>query len=477
MATSKKVLGNMIAQVGGKFFSVLASLVVMKIVSSFGTAFYGNYVTTYEFLSFFGIIADAGLFSIAVREMSKEPKKMESVFANTLSLRLILTISVTILAGTIAQFVSIYPPEVRLGIWITGLSMAFTIVAGTLSSVLQTKMKIQKFSISFVIGKIILALLIFFISKSSGVFPDLFFAFLWSGVLANFIFCTVVYYFVSKEIKIRLGFDIEWWKKTLKVSLPYGLALILQTLYLRLDILLISLLLGSSSVGIYGIPARILENLLVIGIFFGQAILPKLSSEEDKKEQFENSLNWGIQILLLISLPIIIGITKFAPDVIQLLSSDEYLHPVNSVGSDKILFLLIFSVFFAYLNQLFSYSLVSRNKQNYLLLVNGGALTLNACLNFYLLPRFGIVAAALTTIFCEIFVFFLLFKNITKHFKLHIPINNIALILLSNAILFIEIYLTPIGENFTLSLAIGFITYSSIIFLFRNNLKLKETNK
>ena len=478
MATHKKVLTNALSQILGKVFTVAASFVVVKIVAGFGTEFYGNYLTSYEFLAFFGILADGGLFAIAVREMSKTESSEQRtenntkihtpkfILGNIFSMRLLLIIVATLLAGISAQFISNYPPVVKIGIWITGLSMALTIVAGTLSSILQARMKIQYFSGSLVLGKVLLAILIFFISKNTDFFQyNLFFTMLWAGVISNIVFCSLVTFFASREIKIQLKFDFNWWKETIKKSLPYGASLVLQTLYLRLDLVLISILLGSTAVGIYGIAARVLESFLIIGVFFGQAILPKLSKEEHNKKEISRTLGWGMEKLLFFSLPIIIGSCIFSTEIITLLSSAEFISKEGFLGADKILIILIPTVFFAYFNQLFSFTLVAANRQNYLLKVNATALSINALLNITLLPSFGIIAAALSTVFCEAIVLLLLAWEIYKHFFFSCSIKNIAFILGLNLILFIEIYLTPLHEHFILAAGVGSLTYFGLFFV------------
>ncbi len=484
MTTNKKVLNNAFVQILGKIFTVLASLFVVKIVSGFGTEFYGNYLTSYEFLAFFGVLADGGLFAIAVREMSKNNSKLkikneklnsEFILGNIFSMRLLLIISVTLLAGISAQFIPNYPTYVKLGIWITGLSMALTIIAGTLSSILQARMKIHFFSGALVLGKILLALLIFLISRNAEIFNEnLFFALLWAGVISNIIFCSLVSFFASREIQIRLKFDFHWWKHTFHESLPYGLSLVLQTLYLRLDIVLISIVLGSAAVGIYGISTRVLESFLILGVFFGQAILPKIASEEHDLKKVSKTLMWGMEKLLIFSLPIIIGASVFSSEIVSILSSKEFLASENFLGSDRILIILAPTVFFAFFNQLFSFTLVAVKRQRYLLKVNAIALGLNALLNVIFLPQYGIIAAAISTVFCEIIVLILLFREIIKHFLLEFSSRNIAFIILANGILLAEIYLTPLRGNLILAAAIGSLTYFSILY---GVSKLKAKNR
>lgn len=467
MPTSRHVLINAFSQFAGKLGTIVASLIVVKIVSSFGTEFYGNYVTAYEFLAFFGIIADAGLFAIAVRDItraqeSKGKTTPEFIFGNILTMRLGLIAIVTIVAGLLAQLIPNYPDIVKVGIWITGLSMALTIIAGTLSAILQARMKIYWFAGSLFLGKVILAALISLIAwkwadLKSG--DELFYTFLWAGVISNLVFAGLIYAFARREISIKPQFNAAYWITTLKESLPYGLALILQTLYLRVDLILISIILGAHAIGIYGIAARIMESFLILGVFFGQAILPKLSHREHDQAHANQTLYWGAEKLLIFSLPILTGVWFFAPEIVQLLSSDEFITGPNPVGGDLVLKVLVPTVFFAFFNQLFSFALVSKKAQNFLLIVNAGALALNLLLNLYFLPRYGIIAAAVSTVLCEILVFVLLWGKITKHFQWQPQWSNLSIILGLNAAIFALLQFTPLQNSLLLAIPICGIIY------------------
>ncbi len=468
IATNGKVLFNTLSQFGGKILAIVASFVVLKIVTQFGIEFYGDYVTTYEFLAFFGILADAGLFAIAVREMSREKEKTEFILGNILSMRLLLILGVMILAGVCAQFVPSYSPIVKTGIWITALSMGLTIIAGTLSSVLQARMKIHFFSGSMVVAKLSLAAIVFWISQTT-LGGNLLLNFLWAGVVSNLIFAAAVAWFAAREVKITLRWNWDFLRKTLKVSLPYGLALILQTLYLRLDILLISLILGSAAVGTYGASTRVMESLLVLGVYFGQAMLPKISAEEKDNLAVGKSLVWAGEKLLLLSLPVIIGIEIFAPDIIRLISSEEFVSTAGVLGSDAMLRILVPTIFFAFFNQLFSFTLVAKNRQMYLLIVNATALAINAALNIWLLSTYGIIAAAVSTVFCEIVVFILLSREIRKHWRLPFSTKNILRIVAANILILIELLYTPAGESLFLGICVTAATYVALIAFWRKD--------
>jgi len=473
MATNRNVITNTFAQFGGKIGTVIASFIVVKIVSGYGTTFYGDYVTAYEFLAFFGVLADAGLFAIAVRDISRKAHQPDFVLGNILTMRLALIALAVMAAGVGAQFIPSYSDAVKAGIWITGLSMGLTIIAGSLSAILQARMKIHLFSGSLVTGKIVLAALVFALSNQWLLPPasstELFMRFLWAGVISNLIFCSLIFFWARREVPIKLQYHATYWHDTLRTSLPYGLALVLQTLYLRADLIIISLLLGSAAVGIYGVSARVLESFLVLGVFFGQALLPKLAGKESEAD---HTLQWGLEKAALFALPIIIGTMAFAPAIIELLSSQEYLSTSTQIGSDTLLWFLVPTVLFAFINQIFTFALVSKNQQKKLLLINALALALNIGLNLYFIPKNGLLAAAASTVICEALVFGLLFRLARQNFKWPVQWRNWGLILGANFCLFWGLKLPLISENLMLAVAVSAVYYVGFIALFRKPLQL-----
>jgi O-antigen/teichoic acid export membrane protein len=227
--------------------------------------------------------------------------------------------------------------------------------------------------------------------------------------------------------------------------------------------ILISMILGISFAGIYGVATRVLESILVLGVFFGQAMLPKISSQEKDTQKSSASLVWGIEKLLIFSIPIVNGVSFFSRDLVLLLSSSNFLSTATEIRSDKILQILIPTVFFAFFNQLFTFTLVAKNLQRKLVWINGSALALNAILNLIFLREYGIVAAAISTVICEILVFILLSREIRKHFTFPFSAKNLNLIFLANLAIFAEIFFTPLRDNLLLAVLVCGITYFGIL--------------
>lgn len=90
MAT-KKVYSNTLAQIAGKVATALISIFLIKILTNYlDVAGYGLYSKVYNYLSIFSVIADLGLYTITVREISAhkdDHEKVQSIVGNILTLR------------------------------------------------------------------------------------------------------------------------------------------------------------------------------------------------------------------------------------------------------------------------------------------------------------------------------------------------------------------------------------------------------
>lgn len=68
--------------------------------------------------------------------------------------------------------------------------------------------------------------------------------------------------------KVGFAFDREYAKHILKSSLPYGLALFLNVVFFKVDVVLISILesrdAANADIALYGVPMKIVE----VGMMF-----------------------------------------------------------------------------------------------------------------------------------------------------------------------------------------------------------------
>ena len=107
---TRKIYTNTIAQIGGKLLTALISIAMIKVLTNYlDIAGYGLYSKIYNYLSIFAVIADLGLYTITVRELTKhedDQKMVEKISSNVLTLRTVSGLLILGLSLAIAPFLS-----------------------------------------------------------------------------------------------------------------------------------------------------------------------------------------------------------------------------------------------------------------------------------------------------------------------------------------------------------------------------------
>jgi len=120
----------------------------------------GLYNTAYGYLQLFGILADFGLYAVAIREMSTAggKKEQEKVLGNLIVLRCgILALSIGSALGIAWLVPSWSGTPLPLSITIAALVPSFTLLAGILRTVFQVHHKMQFVFVAEVLQRVLTA--------------------------------------------------------------------------------------------------------------------------------------------------------------------------------------------------------------------------------------------------------------------------------------------------------------------------------
>ena len=479
MSTARKILSNTVAQIIGKVLVAILGLAVVKISTNYlSVEGYGEYTIIYEFLAFFGIAADLGLFTIAVREMSEDETKIAKIIGNILSLRTILVFATMLLAIAAVFLMPNYKgTHVPLGVAVASITVFLTIINGTVTSVLQTKLKMELASFTTVLGKIVSVGFMFYVifwgyptDSETG-----FFMLLVAGILGNFVMLMTTTHYVRKITPLTYRFDIDIWKSVLIKSLPYGLALILNTVYFRIDSILLSVMKGQHEVGIYGVAMKMLETFAILPLYFMNSVLPVLTRAiKEKSDKYKKVISYAFDFLAAISIPMVVGGVILAYPIIFVVSTPEFLSRLTEgfYGSDIAFQILIFALLFQFLNVLFAFILIAVNKQSRLLYINGACAVFNIAANLVVIPYYGFRGAAVTSVLSELFILIFTYYVARKYLEFSVSLKNIGKIIISSLVMGAVIYiLQPItysyiqNWNVLLLIPLGMVVYTAMLFI------------
>ncbi|OGJ43006.1 hypothetical protein A3B60_01040 [Candidatus Peregrinibacteria bacterium RIFCSPLOWO2_01_FULL_39_12] len=447
MSIARKILINTVAQVLGKAVVAILGLAVVKITTQYlSVEGYGEYVLIYEFLAFFGIAADLGLFTIAVREMSRDESQIPKIIGNILTLRTILVTVMMILAIAVAFLIPSYSnTKIPIGVAIASITVFLGILNGTTTSVLQAKLQMHIASITTVISKIVAVGLMLYIIFWG--FPDDnetgFYMLIAAGNIGNFVMVITTDYYVRKITPLEFRFDWDFWKTILIKSTPYGLALILNTIYFRVDSLIISFIRGQGEVGIYGVAMKMLEHFAILPLYFMNSVLPVLTKAiKEGTDKYKKIITHAFDFLAALSIPMVVGGVILAYPIIFAVSTPEFLSQISEgfYGSDIAFQILIFALMFQFLNVLFAFILIAVNKQSKMLYINGVGVIFNIITNIIFIPYYGFRGAAVTSVLSELIILILTYIFAKRYIEFSINLKNFFKIVVSALIMGAVVY-------------------------------------
>ena len=495
MSIARKILENTFVQILGKLMTGVLSIIVLKIISGYlGTSGYGDYTTIYQFLAFFGIIADFGIYTITVKEMSKDESKIPVILGNIMGLRSLLAIFAMGLAVAAVFLMPNYENTlIPIGVLIATLATIITLLNGTISSVLQVHLKMHYTTIGLVLGKVVSVLYLAWVAYYA--FTDNltggFYQLLWSGVIGNLVMFLITAYYVRRYCKITYRFDFGYWKKVFITSLPFGVALILNTIYFRLDVILLTMLLPHSQtlpnhqaeclkafcsdveVGLIGVAMRMLETLVIVPVYFMNSVLPIMTRFiEEQSEKIKSLMQYSFDFLIATALPILVGSFILAKPIIYFISDPEFVSGnVYKYGSDIGVKILMFAMLFSFINSLFGFTLVVLNKQVRLMYINLGAVIFNLIANVVLIPYFGFRGSAVVSVISELIILIFTYMAAQKLLGFHISLKTFYRIFISSAVMGAVVYIGYIFManmwyvwQLAVLVTVGGITYLFLMF-------------
>jgi O-antigen/teichoic acid export membrane protein len=197
---------------------------------------------------------------------------------------------------------------------------------------------------------------------------------------------------------LNLHFSFSLWKQLLKFGIPYVPAGVASIALQVIDRPILRALTDDATVGIYQANYRLGIIMMLLVSTFDYAYRPFFlnnANQPDAKQLYARIATYFFILMTLVWLLV----TLFVRDIVGIQLFDRYLiHPDYWHGLS-----IIPVIMFAYMlngwSILFMPGIFIQKKTQYLPLITGVAALVNIGANFALIPRYGIMGAALATLF------------------------------------------------------------------------------
>ncbi|GAA5819435.1 MAG: flippase [Methanobrevibacter sp. CfCl-M3] len=439
------------------------SQIITNIMGFFWTTLYARYLGVADFgvinfaiatMSVATIFMDVGMSTYIVRDISRNEKLTNKYLGNMVPLKIFLSSS-TVLCIILILKVMNYPNIVILISLIFGIQTAIMNMNGLFYGVFQAfrKMKYQAFG-SIINSTFLLSFVVIAIELDLGI-VSIALAYLISIVIAA-IYSVKSIRKIVKDVGIQ--FDFKFWVETMKNAAPFGLTALFSSIFFTTDQVMLGSISGDYALGVYSAAYRILTVFITIYTMYTVAIFPLMSnlyknSDNILKITYEKSVKY----LLGLVLPICVGISFYANDIVVLIFGKDYI----IVGS--VLQLLIWNLVFTFMNGVSDSLLNSTNHEVGVTKRTAIAGVFNFALNLIVISKFSYYGATISTLISGLLIVILNSYLISKSvFKLNFSLLiDIIKILVSTSILTVVLYLIKV--SIWIAIPIGFITYSLAI--------------
>jgi O-antigen/teichoic acid export membrane protein len=403
----RRVASNTAVQVAGKGAILALGAASLAILTRYlGPDDYGRFTLALMYMQLFGVLADVGLYTTVVREISKRPERTEELAGNALTLRLLLSIVVICLASAISLLLP-YARDVRVAIVLAGGPLLFGMLTSSLVTVLQARLRMGRAVVGDVLGRAAtLALTVLVAVLDLG-----FYAVMGAAAGGAAVTLAVTWLLTRRITLVRFRANRAVWRTLLLASIPLGLALAINEIYFRADALIISLYEPYDEVGLYTLAYRILEFTLMLGTIFLTTVFPVLSEAVDRDEpRALRTIQTSTDVFVILGVPLVVGGLVLAAPLIELVGGSDF------QDASVPLRILLFAGALSWINAVFGFALIAKERQASALWLNVTALVFNLGLNFVLVPRYGIVAAAAVTVASEVLILAGSYFLMRRHF-------------------------------------------------------------
>ena len=456
MSLTRQLAHNTIVQIVGKILSTILGLIALGLMTRyFGQEKFGWYITATAFLQFIGILADFGMIPVTAQMLSEPHEDKDKLFQNLFTFRFFSALLFLGLAPFISMFFP-YPTEVKLAISLTTIAFLAITLNQVFVGFYQTKLKMHIPATGEVIGRAVLVLGVWLlVARQSSFLPVMAVV-----SLASVSHTVFLVWRARQETKIAFVFDWEIWRQIMSKMWPIALSIIFNVVYLKGDLVLLSLFVSQAEVGIYGAAYRVLDVIAQSAMMIMGMLLPLLafSWSRNMKLDFQKHYQRSFDIMMLFAIPMMAGAIALSDEIMKFIAGAEF------AASGKILSILAIAVFGVFLGAVFGHTAVAidRQKQTLWVYISNAILALTGYLVF--IPKFGLYGAAWVSVFSELYAGLMLFLTIRHYSREKLKLNTLTKIIFASVIMGLSLWLFK-TIPLLLSVTLAILIYSGVLLL------------
>ncbi|MBX7181396.1 MAG: flippase [Bacteroidia bacterium] len=394
----------------------------LQITRNYGADAWGMFSLTFTVFSFGAILSTFGLDGAILRLVPELVVKKQLIFLSPIYRKLALLGSIISLATMMAIYllskqiaITLFDNKSLID-WIkySALLVLPITLCNINSQLLRGLKKIKEYVFLDMVARFLFPAILVFVFQQLGMEINLIFTYFLGMLLVTFLsFFLLIYEF--RKLDIRPTRDETYWNNYLKLTnLAYPLLFSSTLIFLKgwIDTIMLGHYRTEAEVGIYNIFLKVTIIATIPITSLNSIGMPKFGELFAKNDLvgLQKTLRFSASIIFLSTFTLALGLLLFHSILLGFFGKD--------FSGDKTAFyiLLITQVVSAFGGSS-GYILQMTGHQNSYKNAVIGTLVITILSNYYFIPLYGIVGAAISTLLTTIFYNFFLVQSIRKHLK------------------------------------------------------------
>lgn len=371
---------------------VLALTVGAWVARHLGPHAFGELAYAITFIALFQGVANLGLDGIVVRDLARNPNEAAEILGTTFRLRLLAGLLCWLAAIALIWILRPGDSRALLLIAIIGASLVFQ-STDTIDLWFQCQGKNHKTVISKLTSYTLAnSIRIAFVALNAP---------LWTYALAALLdaaFLAAALTNTYRQFPAITGWSASKLrsKELLSQSWPFMLSGLAALIYMRIDQVMIREMLGEAQLGLYSAALTLSQIWNVIPVTLATALAPYIARKKLENHQaYMQAIFLIFRIFIALSIVIVIFITFFSKQIIQLLYGQNYSESVS------ILSIHIYSNIFIFLGVGQSLWLINEGLGKLTLYRTSLGVIISIFGNIFLIPRMGAQGSAIVSVLAQ----------------------------------------------------------------------------
>lgn len=411
---SHNILWLSISRVLGLVLLFFAYTQLFRYLGPFGT---GQYQFVLSVVTIFGVVIDLGISQYVTKRIAEEPKEVSKLFHTFFAAEVFLAGFIYALMVAFV-FVRGYEPVVERAVLVAGVGLFCYGLTTPYLAVLSAFQDLKKVAGVNLLSSVVNVAVIFaavhfhkdivFLALNQAIY----------GISALLVYQRLIKQYIPQThlMRVLAHVDVPLLKKMVIAALPFALLVSFSTVYNRVDIVLITRLLGYEQTGLYAAAYKVVDLTNFFPAVVSHSLYPVLAGFMAQKAigDVRATLEKYMRFMVALALPMAMLGSLLSKELILILTSgDERFLPAAPVLA---ILMWAIAALFIYVT---ANSLVVSQLTRWAVVVTGVNVVVNIVGNLILLPYLGVRGAAIMTVVSEtlqgVFYFYFIWSKIT-HF-------------------------------------------------------------